>query len=223
MRFPPEHGLDFAKIPIWLNLRRTKFLIRFRRLLIDYYSDLAITHRAKYKQDELREQIRALKLEAERFVILGAEPGFNAAFKHGPTGQWFELFKIAENLHPYATALPVLLKRIDETVDLYRSDRPSAFTRTLNPQKMIRWAYSSMGEMPEWHVQHWMRQTWIGFLKLSRNIFAIIGLVSIVSSILSGVIDVGSFLGHRNTLERAVHKVARWFHLEKREHRRLSE
>ena len=203
MRLLPEHGLDFAKIPIWLNLRRTKFLIRFRRLLIDYYSDHAITHRAKYKQEELREQIRALKLEAERFVILGPGPGFDAAFKHGPTGQWFELFKIAENLHPYATALPVLLKKIDDTVELYGADRPKAFLRTLNPQKMISWAYDSMGEMPERHVQHWIWQTWIGFLKLLRNIFAIIGFASVLSSILSGVIDVGSFLGHRNTLERA--------------------
>ena len=216
MEPPPEHRLDFGKIPIWLNFRRTRFLIRFRHLLKEYYALHPKTWRQRYRKTSLYRRIEEQKLLAESFVVLGPHPGFGGAFRNAHSGEQVELFKEAVSLDRYVTGLQVVLERIDQTVEFYRKDRPQAFRRTLNPSRMLRWVYSSMGEMPEWHLRYWIWSMLAYLFRRGRDFLAVLAIVAMLMDFCSGAFGIGSFLGYRETLIHAGHRFARWIHVENR-------
>jgi hypothetical protein len=118
-------------------------------LLVAYYESHPIEWRTRYQQDDRRSSIQRRKLQAEAFVTLGPGPEFGPGFIDQRTKQRIELFKNAAKLHQYFWAVPALLKRIDDGIELYRSDRPASFRRTLNPRKMAIWLYDSMEQVAQ--------------------------------------------------------------------------
>jgi hypothetical protein len=124
-------------------------------------------------------------------------------------------FKTAAELQAYPEAVSALLKRINTAADIYHRDRSAALRRTFNPKKTVHWLYESMGQMPKEHIKHWLVTTWSFTFKLCRNCLALIGLLNLVVGTMASAIDVGSFLGHRSTIEKIAHKVARCINLEK--------
>jgi len=130
----------YKRIPIWENRKRVDFLVEFKKLVCDYFSNVSRTDWSlNIIENEIAKQTRSkinMKLQKAHSIIKAA--GVNSSVFYTPPaigGSAMNIDVILNifHLHLYRIEPQEALDIIDRAIGIYKDDEKSSLFRTFNP------------------------------------------------------------------------------------------
>lgn len=147
---------NYKKLFFWENIKRTKYLINFKDLIVKYFNNIeASLHNRNSEENneaiKIRSQINHLVRKASIFIY---ESDISASITYFPppiTGRSpfrIDLLEGIFNLDSFEIPHQNLLDLIERSIGIYESDKTNSLIRTINPFFWIYLAIDFLASVP---------------------------------------------------------------------------
>ena len=130
----------YKKIPYWENRKRVKMLIKFRKLVVNYFNNVEYNSffslRKNQEAIKLRHEINLCLDKIYSYII---SAGINPTIYYSPppaiggiAGD-IDLIHNIFHLHRFEISPHCIIDNVDRAIGIYEDDKKNALFRTLNP------------------------------------------------------------------------------------------